>query len=332
MEEENVVIKGYKGFDKELKCRGFLYEVDKEYEQGGEIKCCNNGFHFCENPFDVFSYYPPNDSRYCEVHGSGKYDKDNDDSKVSVSKIKIGFEIGLKGLIDAGIKFILDKVNWEESKATNTGNQSAATNTGDESAATNTGYQSAATNTGDQSAATNTGNRSAATNTGYQSAATNTGYQSAATNTGDQSAATNTGNRSAATNTGYQSAATNTGYQSAATNTGDQSAATNTGDQSAATNTGDESAATNTGNRSAATNTGYRSAASVEGFESIAIVTGYDCKAKGSLGCWIVLTERGEWDGNTYPIKCVKSFKVDGKKVKSNTWYKLINGKLTKCE
>ena len=233
MEEENVVIKGYKGFDKELKCRGFLYEVDKEYEQGGEIKCCNNGFHFCENPFDVFSYYPPNDSRYCEVHGSGKYDKDNDDSKVSVSKIKIGFEIGLKGLIDAGIKFILDKVNWEESKATNTGNQSAATNTGDESAATNTG---------------------------------------------------------------------------------------------------DESAATNTGYQSAATNTGNRSAASVEGFESIAIVTGYDCKAKGSLGCWIVLTERGEWNGNTYPIKCVKSFKVDGKKVKSNTWYKLINGKLTKCE
>ena len=251
MEEENVVIKGYKGFDKELKCRGFLYEVDKEYEQGGEIKCCNNGFHFCENPFDVFSYYPPNDSRYCEVHGSGKYDKDNDDSKVSVSKIKIGFEIGLKGLIDAGIKFILDKVNWKESKATNTGD------------------------------------------------------------------------RSAATNTGNQSAATNTGYQSAATNTGDRSAATNTGDESAATNTGDESAATNTGNRSAA---------SVEGFESIAIVTGYDCKAKGSLGCWIVLTERGEWDGNTYPIKCVKSFKVDGKKVKTNTWYKLINGKLTKCE
>ena len=260
MEEENVVIKGYKGFDKELKCRGFLYEVDKEYEQGGEIKCCNNGFHFCENPFDVFSYYPPNDSRYCEVHGSGKYDKDNDDSKVSVSKIKIGFEIGLKGLIDAGIKFILDKVNWEESKATNTGNRSAATNTGDQSAATNTGNRSAATNTGDRSAATNTGNRSAATNTGYQSAATNKGYQSAATNTGN------------------------------------------------------------------------RSAASVEGFESIAIVTGYDCKAKGSLGCWIVLTERGEWDGNTYPIKCVKSFKVDGKKVKSNTWYKLINGKLTKCE
>lgn len=148
MEEENVVIKGYKGFDKELKCRGFLYEVDKEYEQGGEIKCCNNGFHFCENPFDVFSYYPPNYSRYCEVHGSGKYDKDNDDSKVSVSKIKIGFEIGLKGLIDAGIKFILDKVNWEESKATNTGYQSAATNTGDQSAASVEGFESIAIVTG----------------------------------------------------------------------------------------------------------------------------------------------------------------------------------------
>ena len=271
-------IKGYKGFDKDLKCRGYQYEVGKGYEHDGKVSCCNSGFHFCENPMDVLYYYNPADSRYCEVEGSGTIDKDTNDTKVTVSKLHISAEIGLKGLIEAGVKFILDKVNWKDNKESNTGYKSAATNTG------------------------------------YQSAATNTGDYSAATNTGDYSTATNTGDQSAATNTGYQSAATNTGYQSAATNTGDQSAATNTGDQSAATNTG------------------YQSAATVEGKDSIAIVTGYDSKAKGALGCWIVLTERVGWNGNGYSIKEVKAFLVDGEIIKADTFYKLIDGKAVEVE
>ena len=154
----------YKGFDKDLKCRGFQYEVGKEYEESG-AKVCEKGFHACENPFDVFNYYPPADSRYCETEQSGELSKDSGDSKVASSKIKIGAEIGLTGLIRAGVKFILEKVDFKNAKATNTGNRSAATNTGYQSAATNTGYRSAATNTGNRSAATNTGDYSAATNT-----------------------------------------------------------------------------------------------------------------------------------------------------------------------
>ena len=231
------MIKGYKGFDKNLQCRGFQYKVGETFEEKGTIKACESGFHFCENPFNVFNYYSPSDSRYCNVEGDGKIDTDNSDSKVACSKLHIHTEIGLSGLISAGVKFILDKVDWGNNKATNTGKQSAATNTG------------------------------------YQSAATNTGYQSAATNTGKQSAATNTG------------------YRSAATNTGDWSAA------------------------------------SVEGKDSIAIVTGYDSKAKGAMGCWIVLTERGDWDGNTYPIINVQAFKVDGISIKADTFYKLKNSK-----
>ena len=275
-------ITGFKGFDKDLKCKDYQYEVGKEFEEEGKIEACSNGFHFCENPLDVLGYYPPYDekgsNRYCIVKGSGNIDRDGDDTKVACSKLYISAEIGLKGIIEAGVKFILDKVNWKDNKKSNTGYRSAATNTGSQSAATNTGYRSAATNTGDRSAATNTG------------------YYSAATNTGDQSAATNTGNRSAATNTGNQSAATNTG------------------------------------NQSAATNTGYRSAAEVTGKESIAIVTGKDSKAKGSIGCWIVLTERGEWDGNAYPIKEVKAVRVDGEIIKPDTYYKLINGEVIPCE
>ena len=303
---EEKVIKGYKGFDKDLKCRGFQYEVGKDYEHDGEVECCESGFHFCENPMDVLGYYNPSERhRFCEVEGSGSTSKSDEDSKVATSKLHISAEIGLNGLINAGVKFILDRVNWENSKDSNTGDRSAATNTGDYSAATNTGYYSAATNTG------------------YKSAATNTGDRSAATNTGDRSAATNTGNYSAATNTGNCSAATNTGYCSAATNTGYYSAATNTGDYSAATNTGDYSAATNTGDCSAATNTGYKSAAKVEGNESIAIVTGRKSRAAGALGDWIVLTERDD----EYHILSVKAFKVDGENIKADTYYELVGGK-----
>ena len=180
-------MKCYKGFDKNLACRGFKYEAGKEYEtETAEI--CESGFHACENPFDVFNYYPPSDSRFCEVDLDAN-DQRGDDSKRVGKHIRIEAEIGLLGLIAAGVKFILDKVDWNNAKESNTG------------------HRSAATNTGHQSAATNTGDRSAATNTGHQSAATNTGHQSAATNTGNYSAATVKGKDSIAIVTGYQSKA-----------------------------------------------------------------------------------------------------------------------------
>ena len=131
--------------------------------------------------------------------------------------------------------------------------------------------------------------------------------------------------------TGDCSAATNTGNCSAATNTGSHSAATNTGDCSAATNTGNYSAATNTGDYSAATNTGDYSAATVDGKESIAIVTGVDSNASGALGCWLVLTDRGGWNGDTFPIKEVRAVKVDGETIKPGVFYKLENGEVVEA-
>ena len=163
----------------------------------------------------MFKYYAPCNkngfNRFCEVYGSGEVDRDG--SKIACSKIKIGAEIKLDGLIKAGVKFILDRVKWDNNK--------------------------------------------------------------------------------------------------------------NTGDYSAATNTGDYSAATNTGNCSAAT---------VKGKCSISVVTGKDSKAKGALGCWIVLAERGDWDGEKYPIIEVKAFKVDGEQVKADTFYMLVNGELKEVE
>ena len=199
-------MKCFKGFDKDLKCRDFQYEIGKEYTEE-KANICNYGFHACEFPMDVFGYYPPSDSRYCEVDLEANDQKSPDDSKRVGKKISVKAEIGIAGIIKAGVEYIKEQVNWEDDKATNTGNYSAATNTGNYSAATNTGNYSAATNTGDQSAATNTGNRSAATNTGNYSAATNTGDQSAATNTGYRSAAIVEGKESIALATGINSKA-----------------------------------------------------------------------------------------------------------------------------
>ena len=281
----------YKGTDKDMKCRGFQFDLGKEYVEE-EAELCVKGFHGCEYPLDVFPYYSPANSRFFEADLDGVTDEEEDDSKRAGTKIKLRAEIGIAGIVKAAVEYIKEKA---ESSKNQTGNWSAATNTGN---------YSAATNTGGRSAATNTGNCSAATNTGYCSAATNTGYCSAATNTGDRSAATNTGDCSAATNTGNCSAATNTGDRSAATNTGDRSAATNTGDCSAAT---------------------------VDGKESVAIVTGTNSKASGAIGCWLVLTERGGWNGDTYPIKEVRAVKVDGEIIKPGVFYKLENGEVVEA-
>ena len=237
----------YKGTDKDMKCRGFQFELGKEYEEA-EAKLCNKGFHGCEYPLDVFAHYAPADSRFFVADLDGVTDEmQSDDTKRVGTKVTLRAEIGIPGIVKAAVEYIKEQTGKSEDA------------TGDRSAATNTGDRSAATNTGDQSAATNTGNRSAATNTGNRSAATNTGDQSAATNTGDRSAAT------------------------------------------------------------------------VEGKESVAIVTGIGSKASGAIGCWLVLTERDAWNGETYPIKEVRAVKVDGETIKPGVFYKLQNGEVVEA-
>ena len=145
-------MKAYKGFDNKLKCRDFQYEIGKEYKED-KAKVCSCGFHSCLNPMDVFCYYAPTDAngnlnRFCEVEIPEKMDKSDEDSKVATKSIKIGAEIGLKGLIEAGVDFIMEKVDWDNSKETNTGYRSAATNTGDGSAASVEGEDSIAIATG----------------------------------------------------------------------------------------------------------------------------------------------------------------------------------------
>ena len=109
--EENKII-AYKGFDENLCCRGFQYEIGKEYAHEGEIECCESGFHACTNPFDVLDYYEADGkNRYCEVEQSGAIKTGIGDSKQASSKIKIKAEIGMAGLFKAGVEWIKEKTN-----------------------------------------------------------------------------------------------------------------------------------------------------------------------------------------------------------------------------
>ena len=220
----------YKGMDKDMKCRGFQYEVGGEYETD-EAKACECGFHACEYPLDVFNYYPPAGSRFFEVEQSGSISKSDEDTKVASTKIKIGAELSIAGLVKAAVEYTKERCTQNE---------------------------------------------------------------------GDKA-------------------------------TGDQGAASATGDQGAASATGTRGAASATGDLGAASATGYRGAASATGKASAAMACGIEGKAMGSLGCALFLIERGEYDGETYPIVAVKAAIVDGENVKPGVWYTLRDGELVEA-
>ena len=102
------LITSYKAFDKNMKCRGFQYEVGKEYEMDGEIKCCNRGFHACKSPIEVWDYYDMLNSRFAEVEQYGKIDKEEKSTKVCSSHIKIKAELKLADIINVGVEWLKD--------------------------------------------------------------------------------------------------------------------------------------------------------------------------------------------------------------------------------
>ena len=225
-------MKACKGFDKNLRCRGFQYEVGGEYtEETAEL--CNRGPHACENPLDTLRYYRPGDSRYCEVEIEDNGQRSSYDSKVCGKHIKIGAEIGLKGVINAGVRFVFDKCE-------------SAT---EENAS------------------------------GWRGNAAASGWSGNAAASGERGNAAASGDRGNAAASGWSGTAVVTGFAGRATALGEQ---------------------------------------------CLAVAWGEDSLARGTVGNWIVVSERDD-DGNIIDVKIAK---VDGDTVKADTWYKLVNGEI----
>ena len=125
-------MKAFKGMDKNMRCRDFQFEQGKTYETDGPIKVCDNGFHACKRPLDVFAYYPPASSRYFEVEQGGEISEACDDSKIASSQIKIGAEIGIPGLIRAHVEYVKAHTTEEHTdpRQATAGDSGAATSRG----------------------------------------------------------------------------------------------------------------------------------------------------------------------------------------------------------
>ncbi|EAR0728375.1 hypothetical protein EFZ93_03615 [Salmonella enterica] len=148
----------FKGFNKDLKCRGFQFAIGETFHHDGKVEACGSGFHACECPFDVFSYYPPAESRYAETISFGITDsEEGGDTKIASSSITIKDELTLPQFIQRGIEWIWSKIDKSLEQQIMCGSWSAATNTGNRSAATNTGDLSAAEVSGSQSVAASLG-------------------------------------------------------------------------------------------------------------------------------------------------------------------------------
>ncbi|EBD4813662.1 hypothetical protein CVX72_20875 [Salmonella enterica] len=139
----------FKGFNKDLKCRGFQFAIGETFHHDGKVEACGSGFHACECPFDVFSYYPPAESRYAETISFGITDsEEGGDTKIASSSITIKDELTLPQFIQRGIEWIWSKIDKSLDQQIMCGYQSAATNTGDRSAAEVSGSQSVAASLG----------------------------------------------------------------------------------------------------------------------------------------------------------------------------------------
>ncbi|ELV8992446.1 hypothetical protein QNA83_001760 [Salmonella enterica] len=159
----------FKGFNKDLTCRDFQFAIGETFHHDGKVEACGSGFHACECPFDVFSYYPPAESRYAETISFGVIDREEEgDTKIASASITIKAELTLPQFIQRGIEWIWSKIDKSLEQQIMTVDWSAATNTGNRSAATNTGNRSAATNTGNRSAAEVSGSQSVAASLGIE--------------------------------------------------------------------------------------------------------------------------------------------------------------------
>ena len=287
------VIKSYKGFNRDLTCRGKQYEVGKEYEED-RAQSCECGMHACEYPLDCFSYYDPAHSVYYEVEQSGDLSRRGDDSKVASTKMKIGAEINIAGMVKASINYIRERIKEEKGSDDDYGVSSATGNYGASSA---------------------------------------TGYKGVSSATGDYGASSATGHYGASSATGNYGASSATGYKGVSSATGNYGASSATGNYGASSATGDYGASSATGHCGASSATGYKGASSAKDPESIAIAWGYKGRVSGVKGSFLVLAdwegdESEYWKPDSWKLKGAKMVRVDGEHIKENTWYTMRNGKI----
>ena len=284
----NKVITSYKAFDKNMQCRGFQYEVGKEYEMDGEIKCCNRGFHACKSPLELWDYYDMLNSRFAEVEQSGKIDEEEKSTKVCSSHIKIKAELKLADIINIGVEWLKDITSPSKVKT-----NGALNDNGDRKKQIgSSGYYAQIGSSGYYAQIGSSGD--------YAQIGSSGDYAKIGSS-GDYAQIGSSGGSAQIGSSGYYAKIGSSGYYAQIGSSGDSAQIGSSGDYAKIDSTGED---------------------------SVIMCAGDNSKAKAKVGSWITLSEwKWSDDKNRDVPVCVKTEYVDGVDIKADTWYQLKNGK-----
>ena len=282
------VITSYKGFDKNMQCRNFQYEVGKEYEMDGKIKCCNRGFHACKSPLEVWDYYDMLNSRFAEVEQSGKIDEEKKSTKVCSSHIKIKAELKLADIINIGVEWLKDITSSSKVKADGVLNDN-----------------------GDR--------KKQIGSSGYSAKIGSSGDYAQIGSSGNSAKIGSSGDSAKIGSSGYYAQIGSSGYSAKIGSSGDSAQIGSSGDYAQIGSSGNSAKIGSSGNYAQIDSTGE---------DSVIMCAGNSSIAKAKVGSWITLAEWKWSDEKKHNVPvCVKTEYVDGENIKADTWYKLINGK-----
>ena len=334
-------ITAYKGFGKDMKCRGFQYEVGKDYEMDGDIKVCERGFHACENPMDVLGYYGDMlHNRYCVVEQSGNFHKDTDDSKIASSKINIKAEIGWEGLFKFGIEWLKEITNPEKVKTIDT---SLNDNGGVYAQIGSSGYSARIGSSGGSARIGSSGGYAQIGSSGYSARIGSSGYSARIGSSGGSARIGSSGGYAQIGSSGGYARIGSSGGYAQIGSSGDSARIGSSGDYAQIGSSGDYAQigssggyaqiGSSGGSAQIGSSGGYAQIGSSgdsarinsTGETSVIMCAGLNSTVKAKVGSWITLSEWKEEKGRNIPV-CVKTEYVDGERIKADTWYRLENG------
>ena len=321
MEETRII--AYKGFDENLCCKGFQYEVGKEYEMDGEIMCCERGFHACKSPLEVWDYYDMLSSRFAEVEQSGKIDREEDSTKVCSSRIKIKAELKLADIINIGIEWLKDITSPSNVKADGALNDNGYR----EKQIGSSGDFAKISSSGIYAKIGSIGDYAQIDSSGYYAQIGSSGDSAKIGSSGDSTKIGSSGYYAKIGSSGYSAKIGSSGGSAKIGSSGDYAQIGSSGDSAQIGSSGDSAKIGSSGDYAQIGSSGDYAQIDSTGEDSVIMCAGNNSMAKAKVGSWITLAE-WKWSNekNRYVPVCVKTEYVDGENIKEDTWYKLENG------
>ena len=332
------VITSYKAFDKNMRCRDFQYEVGREYEMDGDIKCCNRGFHACKNPLEVWNYYDMLNSRFAEVEQSGKIDEEGNSTKVCSSHIKIKAELKLADIIKVGVEWLKDITSPSKVKANgelndngdrrkqigSSGDYAQIGSSVDYAQIGSSGYSAKIGSSGDYAQIGSSGD---------SAKIGSSGYSAQIGSSGDYAQIGSSGYSAKIGSSGDSAQIGSSGDYAQIGSSGDSAQIGSSGDYAKIGSSGDYAKIGSSGYSAKIGSSGDSAKIDSTGEDSVIMCDGNNSMAKAKAGSWITLSE-WKWDNekNRYVPTCVKTEYVDGENIKADTWYRLKNGKFVEVE